>query len=229
MTTHFGERLKALARALGKDDQDVAHDLGLSKAQMSHYTTGKRKVPSELLQKIIDIYGINPQFLFDKDAPLYMYKRNDDTDVIKETQVLYQTKSRYPFFSISVSAGLPIGVEPITEFETIEVSNEILGKYAGSKNIYFMRVNGESMNKVIPHGSLIAVKQIEVENLKNGDIVVYSNGHDYAVKRFYQTEDKFIFRPESYDPVFTDYIIEKADSEELRLHGKVIAYIVNLD
>lgn len=228
MSTHFGERLKALARALGKDDQDVAHDLGLSKAQMSHYTTGKRKVPSELLQKIVDTYGINPQFLFDKDAPLYMYKRNDDTDVIKETQVLYQTKSRYPFFSISVSAGLPIGVEPITEFETIEVSNEILGKYAGSKNIYFMRVNGESMNKIIPHDSLIAVKQIERHELKNGDIVVYSDGHDYAVKRYYDLGEKLAFKPESTDPTFTDYIVDKA-SEDLCIHGKVVTYVVNVN
>lgn len=228
MSTHFGERLKALARALGKDDQDVAHDLGLSKAQMSHYTTGKRKVPSELLQKIVDTYGINPQFLFDKDAPLYMYKTNNNSDVIKEMETLYQTKSRYPYFPIGISAGLPIGVETITEFETIEVSDEILGKYAGSKNIYFMKVNGDSMNKIIPHNSLIAVKQVEKHQLKNGDIVVYSNGHDYAVKRFYDLGDKIVFKPESTDPIFTDYIIDK-NNEDLRIHGKVIVYVVNVE
>ncbi|MEK4283252.1 LexA family protein [Ureibacillus sp. FSL K6-0165] len=153
----------------------------------------------------------------------------EDENFSKQVNYVSIPSRDYHYFPIGVSAGLPINVEPIGTAETITIPDELLGKWAGNKDIYFTRVNGESMNKVIPHGSLIAVKQIEVENLKNGDIVVYSNGHDYAVKRFYQTEDKFIFRPESYDPVFTDYIIEKVDSEELRLHGKVIAYIVNLD
>lgn len=80
-----------------------------------------------------------------------------------------------------------------------------------------------------PHNSLIAVKQIEFYELRNGDIVVYSNGNEYAVKRFYDFGDKLVFKPESNDPHFVDYIVNKEDADNLRLHGKVVAYIVNLD
>lgn len=129
---------------------------------------------------------------------------------------------------VKVSAGVPLVLEATTEYEAITIPDNLLGKYAGNKDIFFMRVNGESMNKVIPHDSLIAVKQATLEEIKDGDIVVFSNGYDYSVKFFYQTDDKFIFKPSSTEPIFTDYILDK-NSEELRLHGRVITYVINLD
>ncbi|MDI5788751.1 S24 family peptidase [Bacillus licheniformis] len=47
-----------------------------------------------------------------------------------------------------------------------------------------MRINGDSMNRIMPHDSLIAVRPVPLSNLRDGDIVVYSDGGDYAVKRF---------------------------------------------
>lgn len=153
-------------------------------------------------------------------------------DLIGENEVVRQIESEvneYPYFPVSVSAGLPVEIESITNTETIVVPDEVLGKHARSTRIYFLRVNGESMNKIFPHNSLIAVKQIEFYELRNGDIVVYSDGNEYAVKRFYDFGDKLVFKPESNDPRFVDYIVNKEDADNLRLHGKVVAYIVNLD
>lgn len=211
----FGERIRDLADRLGKDEKDVAADLGLSKSKMSHYVNGRNKVPSELLQEIVSKYNINPQFLFDENAPLYSGK---------------ERVSRYPYLPVLVAAGLPENINSITndDVEQIEIPDSIMGKWAGSNDIYFMRVNGESMNNVIPDQSLIAVKPINLPNLKNGDIVVYSDGNDYSVKRFYQNEDKLIFRPDSDNMAFTDYIAS-ADNSNIRIHGKVVIYIVELD
>lgn len=153
-------------------------------------------------------------------------------DLIGENEVVRQIESEvneYPYFPVSVSAGLPIGLDSITHDYTIKIPDELLGKYAGNKQIYFIRVNGESMNKVFPHNSLIAVKQINPYELKNGDIVVYSFNGEYAVKRFYDFGDKLIFRPESNEPYFIDHIVSKENADNLQLHGKVVAYIVNLD
>ena len=136
--------------------------------------------------------------------------------------------NQYPYIPVKISAGSPICVDCVEEPEMITIPDELLGKYAGSEDIFFMRVNGESMNKIIPHDSLIAVKNVKVEEIKNGDIVVFSNGYDYSVKLFFDVGDKIIFRPNSNDPTFTDYIIDK-NNEELRLHGKVVTYIVNMD
>lgn len=135
---------------------------------------------------------------------------------------------QYPYIPMPVSAGIPIKIDSIEVAETISIPDELLGKYAGDDDIFFMRVNGDSMNRVIPHKSLIGIKPIQIKNLKNGDIVVYSNGYDYSVKRFYQDGDRILFRPESHDNFFIDYSTT-IDNEDIRIHGRVVTYLVNLD
>ena len=114
------------------------------------------------------------------------------------------------------------------DVETISIPDEVMGKWANDKDIFIIKVNGESMNNIIPHGSLIAVKPVELQNLKNGDIVVYSDGNDYAVKRYYRDDVRIIFRPDSKDPSFYDYITD-ISNENLIIHGKVVLYTVELD
>lgn len=229
--SQFGERIRALADILGKEHQDIAKDLGLTKSQFSHYTTGKRKVPSDLLQKIVDTYNINPLFLFKEDALPYdtHYKNNNSKNYyVAENTNEYDLKHNYKYIPASVSAGLPIHLDGIKEADEIHIPDSVMGKWAGQDDIFIMKVNGESMNNVMPHGSLIAVKPIEAHQIKDGDIVVYSDGGDYSVKRFYRDENRLIFRPDSSDPSFYDYVTD-INNDELIIHGKVVVYIVELD
>lgn len=49
----------------------------------------------------------------------------------------------------------------------------------------FIHINGQSMDKIIADGSVVAVMTgIERGQLKDGDLVVVSNGHGYTVKQF---------------------------------------------
>lgn len=218
----FGERIRKLANILGKEEQDLAKDLGLTKSQLSHYINGRRKVPSELLQKIVDTYNISPLFLFRETEQLY--------EVVKEEKEAYTTKSEYKYFPAYISAGLPNEVDGITEPDKIKISDEIMGKYADNKDIFITRINGDSMNKVIPHDSLIAVRPVSPETLKNGDIVVYKFDSEYAVKRFYKQDNKVIFRPDSNDLSFTDLVIDLEQNDlDIKIKGKVVLYIVELD
>lgn len=103
-----------------------------------------------------------------------------------------------------------------------------MGKYAGNKHILIMRVNGESMNNVIPSGSFIAVKtDIEVKNLKDGDLAVFGKEHEYSLKRFYDANDRIIFKPDSSDPRFTDHVYNKNDS--VFIVGRVVLSIRNYE
>ena len=88
-----------------------------------------------------------------------------------------------------------------------------------------MKINGESMDRVIPNGSLIGIKAIGIFDLKDGDIVVYSHHNEYSVKQFYRRGKDVIFKPLSEDPTFTDYVVKEDDSD-LMIHGKVVIYIV---
>lgn len=214
----FGDRIRSLASDLGKEEQQIANELGLTKSRLSHYINGRSKVPSELLQKIVDIYGINPQYLFDENAPLFKKEESD-----KMTQ--------YRYFPTTISAGLPIGVDGITESQKITIPAKIMGKWSNHKDVFIVKVNGESMNKVIPNGSLIAVKPVELHELKNNDIVVFSDNGDYSIKKIFhdKNNERVIFRPDSTDNNFYDYIVSYEVAKNLKIHGKVVLYIVELD
>ncbi|MEA0555597.1 XRE family transcriptional regulator [Lysinibacillus irui] len=153
-----------------------------------------------------------------------------DEMALKGNNVVYDIGKRnyYRYIPFSVSAGLPFEIDSVTNYDTIAITDELLGKHAGNKNVYFMRVNGDSMNNLFPHNSLIAVLPQTVEDIKDGDIVVYSHNYDYSVKTFYRNENELIFKPNSNNPIFHDYVF-KINDENLRIHGKVILYIVNVD
>lgn len=208
-----GERIKRRRKQLKMSADELGMKIGKNRATIYRYESSEiENLSIELIPSLAKALNVSPAYLMGWEQ-------------IEPSQM--STDYRY-FPEIKISAGLPICVESVEESEQIIIPDELLGKYAGNKDIFFMKVNGESMNKVIPHDSLIAIKSISVNDLKNGDIVVYSNGYDYSVKVFYEVGDKFIFRPNSTDPTFTDYIMSKND-EDLRLHGKVVTYIVNLD
>lgn len=143
----------------------------------------------------------------------------------KESEVLKE--SQYPYIHTSISAGLPENIDGVTAEDSISIPDSVMGRHAGGKGIQMMRINGESMNRVIPNGSLIAVKKVSLENLKNGDVVVYGDDHAYSVKRFHKVDKHLVFRPDSTDDRFDDYITPADESVEIV--GKVVVYVVELD
>ena len=121
-----------------------------------------------------------------------------------------------------------VTLEALAEQKTIPIPDEILGEHANDINIFFMHVNTDSMNKILPRYSLMAVKCCSLCDLKDGDIVVYSygEGEDYSVKKFYRLKDKLLFRPYSTDITILETVSDIND-EELKVYGKVVTYIIN--
>lgn len=213
-----GERLKRLI-----DESHFKNASQLSKASGVPYTTIKSFIDRDLNKAAIDsvvklakALNVSVEYLIGEDTSA------SDVSIINESV------STYNYFPQSISAGIPLRVDGITEANEIEVPNSVLGRWAGHEDLFMMRVNGESMNKVIPDKSLIAVKPVELHQVKAGDIVVYSDNGDYSVKRMYQDNEKIIFRPDSHDTSFYDFVTS-VDNANLKIHGKVVVYIVELD
>lgn len=215
MGTSVGERIRKRRKELGFTADYVAKQLGKNRATIYRYESDEIEDMSiNVIANLARVLKVSPSYLMGW------------TDIKEDVRAV----SEYDYYPVSISAGLPIATCPVQEndIEKILIPDSIMGKWAGNKDVFIMRVNGESMNRIIPHNSLIAVKKVELSQLKNGDIVVYSDSYDYAVKRFYLYENKVIFRPDSTDLSFTDYVSSK-DNPNLVIHGKVVLYIVELD
>ena len=132
-----------------------------------------------------------------------------------------------------IAAGALATVEPVMKnnVEYITLPKNLLGKYTNCKNLFALKVNGESMNKVIPNGSYVVCKPIEMDELKEDDIVIFSHDNEYSMKRFRRDEENrlLIFSPESTDRKYHDIVIPYDTMNDLKIYAKVIWYAVTLD
>src|SRR5699024_8353447 len=146
----------------------------------------------------------------------------------KETSAPYDVKGDYTYYPTAISAGLPFRGDGITDASKISISGDVLGKYANDPNIFFVRANGDSMNNLFDDGALLAVKEVySQKSLKNGDIVVYSTNGEYSVKHYHKTPTSIIFKPNSTNNEHHEHHYSLED--EIKIHGKVVTYIVNVD
>lgn len=214
MTT--GKRIRKRRKELGYSVDKLAKKLGKNRATIYRYESDEiENMSFEVIGELAKVLDVDPAYLMGwKDTKENLHKTSD-----------------YNYYPTSISAGMPMVSESVSEYQTEEITipDNLMGKWAGNKDIFITRVNGESMNRTIPDQSLIAVKPVELTQLKNGDIIVYKYDNEYAVKRFYKQGDKVIFRPDSSDLSFTDLVIDINNGIDLQIKGKVVLYIVELD
>lgn len=213
----IGERIKSRRKELKISVDYIAEKLNVDRSTVYRYESQDiEKFPLQIIEPLAEILKVTPAYLMGWE------------EIESTTSV-----SEYKFFpTVKVAAGLPTSVESVLEsdVDVLKLPDMVMGRWARNQDIFILKVNGESMNKVLPNQSLIAVKLYEVQNLKDGDIVVFSNNHEYSVKHFYNdtVNRRFIFRPNSTDSSFTDIIVDYDNCDELKIYGKVVVYIVNV-
>ena len=141
--------------------------------------------------------------------------------------------SKYNFFDIGLSAGTLSEVSPFkaSDVKQITLPDSVMGQYARNSNVIISRVNGESMNRVIPNGSLIAIEKVDsIFDIKNWDIVVFQDGGNMAIKRFYNNKEKqtIIFTSDSTNKNFYPMSYSYNDLSNVTIIGKVVIYIVSI-
>ena len=214
--------IKDIRKKLGYTMKDLSLIVGVSEATISRWESGDiANMKQNNIVSLANALNISPLQVLDFD----------DTS-IKSNSInadLYE----YKYFPVSISAGSLENIDSIQEYELISLSDKILGKYARSKNIILLKINGESMNNIIPNGSYIIVdtSRNTIHDIKDRDIVVFSENGSYSVKRYINdsVNQRILFKPDSTDDTFTAIEVKYENSEDLRLIGKVVKYIVGLD
>jgi hypothetical protein len=217
----LGMRIKYQRKQNNMTLKEVSARLGVTESTVQRYESGNiSNVSIETLKKIAEILSVSPAVLLGWDTQV-------------KAMANLKTHKHY-FLDASISAGYPLTVDSVGKLPTVSIPDIFLGKYAKNKHILIMRVSGDSMNKIIPNGSYIAVKtNIDVLSVSNGDIVVANvEGADngYTIKHIYKddTNNRIILRPNSTNPIYTDIIISSTESQRLYIVGKVVAYNVLL-
>jgi repressor LexA len=226
--------VERLIKEAGYSKRQFAEKIGLPPTTLSSMLSrGLGKASIDNVLKVCKGLGITVEEL-EEMTNRGLYEDGEiKSEYIKETFQPYITgELELPLYG-DIAAGALATVEPVTKdsVEYIALPKSMFGKYANCKNLFALKVNGESMNKVIPNGSYVVCKPIEISELKDEDIVIFSHDNEYSMKRFRRDEENhlLIFSPESTYRKYHDIVIPYDTMNDLKIYAKVIWYAVTLN
>ena len=198
----FGNILKKIRQDNNLTQEELAKKINTSRSNIANYENDKNMPSIEILDKLSKIFDCSIDYL--------LGKTNDHK--LETTNKIYMC----PVYG-QIPAGEPNWAEECIEGRLPLDPN--LMNIIDPEECYFLRVNGESMNKIIKNGAYALIRKTDV--VDDGDIaVVLVNGYDATLKKFTKQGDLIILEPMSNDPSFTTQVYNK--DTEIKVIGKYI-------
>lgn len=116
-----------------------------------------------------------------------------------------------------ISAGQPNWAEENIEGR-IPIDTDLMDIY-NPEEYFFLRVNGESMNKIVKNGAFALIHKQDI--VENGEIaVILVNGYDATLKKFTRQGELIILEPNSTDESFETQVYDKTTT--IKILGKYV-------
>lgn len=193
------KRLKEIRESLSITQQDIAGIIGVSKATISRYESGKHSPKVSHVMVIADRLGVNPNWLAGISDEKYADKEKEHKKI--------------PIVG-TIAAGKPIfAQEDILDWECVPVTMSA---------DFCLIVKGDSMiNAGIFDGSIVYIRQ--QPDVETGEIAaVLVGGEEATLKRVYKTSGGVTLRAEN--PKIPDQVYSKKEMRDVRILGKAIFY-----
>ena len=206
-------RLKELRTREGLTQDELGQRLGLQKAAICKYETGRVPLTHDVLLKLCDMFDVSADYLLGRERVTPLFK--PAASLSKAFMPVEETVG-VPLVG-RVHAGLPIlADENITEYVPLPAGEVTAGEY------FYMEVEGDCMTgEYIPEGALVLVRlQPRVEN---GQIAVVRVGDEVLLRKVKWMQQHLVLIPANikYEPL----IVEGGDAEivgrvvEVRIRG----------
>ena len=197
----FSKNLGYYISNSGKQQNEIAADLGISPTTFNTWCVGKIMPRMGKVQAIADYFGIGKSDLIDDKSNLYGKKTRKGIVI----NVLGQ-----------VAAGIPIeAIEDIIDTE------EITEEMAKTGNFFGLKIRGDSMAPRMCEGDVVIVRQ--QNDAESGDIVIATvNGDTATCKRLRKYRDgiELVSNNPSYEPMF--FSNKEIENKPVKIIGKVV-------
>lgn len=211
-------------KAIGKRIAKQRKTLGLTQTELAEYmgkknhTNISRWENGVALPSVSDFIHLSEILKTTSD---YLLK-----GIVEEKELLTDNNYRYddiinlPFYG-DVSAGSFAHAYETMEWE--KVSRTRLNHVTNINNCFVLQVNGDSMNKVLPSGSMIVIERLASSSYQwhPKDIVLVRHGSEYTLKRIRKTDKEIVLEPESFYDGFVTQRFSLEDVEDMELVGRV--------
>lgn len=200
-------RLKFLRTEKGESLEKIAKYLNVTIQTISNYENEKRDMTPDTILKLADYFEVSTDYLLCKTDI-----RNNLSNIDDSNKRIYMC----PVYG-QISAGQPNWAEECIEGRLM-LDPDLMG-IVNPEEHFFLRVNGESMNKVIRNGAFALIHK--QDTIENGEIaVVLVNGYDATLKKFTRQGELIILEPQSNDETFKTQVYDK--TTPIKILGKYV-------
>lgn len=203
----FGNNLKKIRQENEMTQEELAKKINTSRSNIANYENDKNMPSIEILNKLSEILNCSVDYLLGK------------TNIKNTTSNIDETNKQYYMCPVygQISAGQPNWVEECIEGR-LPLDPDLMG-IVNPEEHFFLRVNGESMNKIIRNGAFALIHKQDI--VEDGEIaVVLVNGYDATLKKFTRQGDMIILEPESNDDSFKTQVYDM--HTPIRILGKYV-------
>ncbi|HAR5650722.1 LexA family protein [Staphylococcus pseudintermedius] len=200
----FSKNLKYLRKKHDMEQIDLAKKLGRKSASsISEWEKGKYTPKMKTLSELARLFNVSINDLMEKD--------------LSDTKIQIDT---LPVTAIPVVAKISAGLPIYTEENIIEYTYIPSQMTRGGKELFGLKVSGDSMDKEFREDDVVIVEKDAV--VENGQIgVVNVNGYNATVKRIRYSDDKIVLLPESNNNEHLPQVYTNDD--EIKVVGKVVS------
>ncbi len=200
-------RLRFLRNEKGESLEKIAKFLNVTIQTISNYETEKRDMTPDTILKLSEYFNVSTDYLLGKSDT-----RNTTSNIDNSNKKIYMC----PVYG-QISAGQPNWVEECIEGR-LPLDPDLMG-IVNPEEHFFLRVSGESMNKIIRNGAFALIHKQDI--VEDGEIaVVLVNGYDATLKKFTKQGDMIILEPQSDDDSFKTQVYDK--TTPIKILGKYV-------
>lgn len=235
-------RIKILREEFGLSQAEFANKIGLTQQSISLYEKEERKPSQDVLEALSDFFNVSIDYLLGKSetrSPERIKLSDEDISFMKGIKKLDEHEKKiirntmdylmgvntvYPHSNTfmcpvygQISAGQPNWAEECLE-GYLPIDPNLMG-IINPEECFFLRINGESMNKLIRNGAYALIRK--QDTVENGEVAaVLVNGFDATLKKFTQQGNLIILEPCSDDSNYKTQVYNEETT--IRILGKYI-------
>lgn len=181
----FGKMVERYMRLNKLTMKELGKIVGRGESTVSMWISNKSTPPMGIVQKLADYFGITTDMM--------IYGENDGL-----TELNIKFDDYFPLkYCTNLSAGT---LDELLDSEPDAIVYVPVKFQFKKSRLHAFKVNGTSMNNVIPDGSIVVAEDVESAlDLKDGTIVVAWNENCATVKRLYAKDSSVTLMPDSTD------------------------------
>ena len=209
MSLQLGINIKRLREQRGLSQDDLGELLGVSGKTISSWEIGRTEPNMGKVEELSNVLNVQISDLI------------LSSDSLEKVGMIFDD-----YFPLDYCSNLSAGtLEELLEADP-DARVYVPIKFQMKKDrLHAFKVNGTSMNNVIPDGSIVITEDVtHLSKIKDGTIVVAWKEGEATVKRLYVSDHSITLMPDSTDKSHQPIVISTDDSQ-VKIIGRVIWFM----